>query len=225
MVATNKINLSQAGIVNYDGAGSFTSAGNPLLVTNGGTQIASNTAFAVLCGGTTNTGPVQNVSSLGTLGQLLVSNGANNLPTFQTKVAQNGGYILQMVCGGVANPADGSTYFFALNNSITTETASIDAVTRISIPVDGTITKVYGTISVAGTLGSSGNSTLSMRLNNSSDTTITSTLALTAAINNFSNTGLSVAVVAGDYIETKIVTPTWSTNPTNVGWSIFYLVT
>jgi hypothetical protein len=58
-----------------------------LAVSRGGTGVASNTAYAVLCGGTTSTGAVQSVASVGTAGQVLTSNGAGALPTFQTPAA------------------------------------------------------------------------------------------------------------------------------------------
>lgn len=55
-----------------------------LPVANGGTGNASNTAYAVVCGGTTGTGALQSVSGVGTAGQVLTSNGASALPTWQT---------------------------------------------------------------------------------------------------------------------------------------------
>lgn len=56
-------------------------------VSRGGTGAASQTAYAVLCGGTTSTGAYQSVASVGTTGQVLTSNGAGALPTFQTPAA------------------------------------------------------------------------------------------------------------------------------------------
>ena len=53
-------------------------------VTAGGTGAASATAYAVQCGGTTSTGAHQSIASVGTTGQVLTSNGAGALPTFQT---------------------------------------------------------------------------------------------------------------------------------------------
>lgn len=53
-------------------------------VSNGGTGASSLTAYAVLCGGTTSTGAVQSIAGVGTSGQVLTSNGAGALPTFQT---------------------------------------------------------------------------------------------------------------------------------------------
>lgn len=57
---------------------------NPIAVASGGTGDATLTAYAVLCGGTSSTGPVQSIASVGTSGQVLTSNGAGALPTFQS---------------------------------------------------------------------------------------------------------------------------------------------
>lgn len=54
-----------------------------LSVAGGGTGLASATAYAVLCGGTTSTGAFQSIAGVGTSGQILTSNGAGALPTFQ----------------------------------------------------------------------------------------------------------------------------------------------
>lgn len=58
-----------------------------LTVGGGGTGVTSNTAYAVLCGGTTSTGAIQSIAGVGTSGQVLTSNGAGALPTFQTNAA------------------------------------------------------------------------------------------------------------------------------------------
>ena len=83
---TIAFNLSQ--LANYvDTSGKVdASAGlvNAAPVANGGTGRASQTAYAVLCGGTTSTAAQQSVASVGTTGQVLTSNGAGALPTFQT---------------------------------------------------------------------------------------------------------------------------------------------
>ena len=57
--------------------------GNPLPVSSGGTGRATATAYAVVCGGTTATGALQSVASVGTTGQVLTSNGVGALPTMQ----------------------------------------------------------------------------------------------------------------------------------------------
>lgn len=53
-------------------------------VEGGGTGLSSAAAYAVLCGGTTPTGDLQQVSGLGTSGQVLTSNGAGSLPSWQS---------------------------------------------------------------------------------------------------------------------------------------------
>jgi len=55
-----------------------------LPVANGGTGVATTTAYAVLCGGTTSTAALQSIAGVGTSGQVLTSNGAGALPTFQS---------------------------------------------------------------------------------------------------------------------------------------------
>jgi len=54
-----------------------------LPVGGGGTGNSTFTAYSVICAGTTATGAFQNVSGLGTSGQVLTSNGAGALPTWQ----------------------------------------------------------------------------------------------------------------------------------------------
>ena len=61
------------------------SVASAITVAQGGTgQTTLTTAYGVLCAGTTATGSVQTLSSLGTSGQVLTSNGAAALPTWQT---------------------------------------------------------------------------------------------------------------------------------------------
>lgn len=54
------------------------------VVAGGGTGATTFTAYSVITAGTVATGPFQNVSGNGTLGQILTSNGAGALPTWQT---------------------------------------------------------------------------------------------------------------------------------------------
>lgn len=54
-----------------------------LEVAHGGSGVAALTAYALLAGGTAATTPVQQVTALGSAGQVLKSNGAGALPTFQ----------------------------------------------------------------------------------------------------------------------------------------------
>jgi len=85
------------------------------------------------------------------------------------------------------------------------------------------ISKVYirkaGTIKIAeiycysGTAGTNESWPLYVRLNNTTDYLI-ATLAVATSERMFSNTGLSIEISAGDYIEIKGVQPIWPvTNP------------
>jgi len=71
---------------NSAGGGQLTDAAlsSQVTVSKGGTGNTSTTAYAVICGGTTSTGAFQAVSGVGTSGQVLTSNGAGALPTWQT---------------------------------------------------------------------------------------------------------------------------------------------
>jgi hypothetical protein len=76
--------LSIAGSpVTSSGTLAITLSGTALPVANGGTGNTSLTAYALLAAGTTSTGALQQVSGLGTSGQVLTSNGAGALPTWQ----------------------------------------------------------------------------------------------------------------------------------------------
>ncbi len=73
----------------FSGAGTTETLTGTLVVANGGTGNTTFTAYSVVCAGTTATGVFQNVSGVGTAGQVLTSNGAAALPTWQ-----NGASIL-----------------------------------------------------------------------------------------------------------------------------------
>jgi len=83
---TVSFNLSQlANYVNSSGKlDASTGLVNATPVANGGSGRSTQTAYALIAGGTTTTGPQQSLASVGTTGQLLVSNGASALPSFQT---------------------------------------------------------------------------------------------------------------------------------------------
>ncbi len=59
-------------------------AGSVIAVAHGGTGNSSINAYTVVCGGTTSTNALQHVSGNGTSGQVLSSNGINQLPTWNT---------------------------------------------------------------------------------------------------------------------------------------------
>lgn len=83
---------SSAGNLTVEGNLLYRAGGTDVPVADGGTGLSSTTAYAVLCGGTTSTGALQSVASVGTSGQVLTSNGAGALPTFQA-AGGGGGWV------------------------------------------------------------------------------------------------------------------------------------
>lgn len=77
-----------------------------LTAANGGTGRASHTAYAVICGGTTGTAAQQSVASVGTSGQVLTSNGAGALPTFQDAAAGGAAVEQTTTATGTQNDFD-----------------------------------------------------------------------------------------------------------------------
>ena len=103
-----------------------------LPVANGGTGRTTNTAYAVICGGTTAGGVEQSIASVGTAGQILTSNGAGALPTFQ---AAGGGF------------ASGTVMLFA-------QTSSPTGWTKNTTTGDNSALRVTtGTASTGGSVG------------------------------------------------------------------------
>jgi hypothetical protein len=116
------------------------------------------------------------------------------------------------------NPADATNYYVGVADA--PSTTSKDA--SIIIPVTGKI-KSIGINSVIYTvLGTSENSTFSVRVLSggingaATETLLTNTYKLNATYISTILTGLNISVNAGDAIEIKWLTPTWATNPTGV---------
>lgn len=205
MTTNNAINLSASGLAKYDGAGTFAVATG---VSDGLTGSVSFTAYGVLCGGTTATNPIQSIDP-GISGEILLSNGAGALPSFESV----GGGVVIGVSSGQVNMADSTTYW--VKNNGTFQTVS-NPLNFIYIPISGTLSKFYGYFDVNGTLASNENVTVGVRVNGSSSTNVSTTVQLTADPTTFNNTGLAIAITAGDFIEIFITTPAWATNPTSV---------
>lgn len=124
------------------------------------------------------------------------------------------GYTLNAKIGTLNNlsPADAATYYWG--GSIYNAFNSTPAVKRLYIPKAGTIKTIFITFNQ--TAGSAETSTIYVRLNNTTDTIVSSSVINNATSTTISNTALAISVIAGDYIEIKWITPVWATNPLNL---------
>ena len=192
------------------------------------TILTDNAAVTIAQGGTgqtTQTAAYNALSPTTTKGDIEVHNGTNvtrqavgsNGQVLMADSAQTSGikyadvaYTLQAFAAS-SNPADATTYFFG--SRPTSAILTSGAITRIYIPRAGVVKAVYLYFSNSSTLGSNETSTVNFRLNNTTDTTISSAVTNDSVSTAFSNTALSITVAAGDYFEIKWVTPTWATNP------------
>lgn len=200
--------LTTAGSVTYAGAfsGTFTLTGNtavtfptsgllatsttlgtvttgvwnatPITVPFGGTGNTAFTAYSVICAGTTSTGTFQNVVGVGTSGQVLTSNGAGLLPTWQTTSA------------GTVSSVTGTAGRISVVNPTTTPVIDIDAayVGQASINTLGTIgTGVWGATVIAGEFGGTGvantGKTITLGGNLTTSGAFNSTFTMTGATN------------------------------------------
>ena len=135
------------------------------------------------------------------------------------------GYVLQAGSSANLNPADNATYYYGCFPSIAAATsAAVNANNRCYLPRAGTITAVVAHFWDAGTLASAQPSTISLRLNGVSTTPVTAAVLNNAASTVFSNTGLSIPVAAGDYLQVLWSTPVWAPNPTNVRLAVVVYV-
>lgn len=171
-----------------------------ITVNHGGTGNTTFTPYSVLCAGTTATGAFQNVTGVGTATQVLTSNGAGLLPTWQDAGA---GVVMSVtsadaaritVSGTAADPTVNISASYVGQNSITTlGTISGSATWQAQI-----IAGAYGgtnvnnggrTITVAGNFETIGAFSTILRVSAATDVTLPTTGTLITSANvAFTNT-------------------------------------
>lgn len=132
-----------------------------LPVAGGGTGVASLTAYAVVCGGTTSTGAVQSIASVGTSGHVLTSNGAGALPTFQAAAGGSSKYRKVFKPGNNEPP---STNYATLDTRNNHPVLDFDTTTQETAIFSDMISAGYGggdiTVAVTAALTSATSGTL-----------------------------------------------------------------
>lgn len=111
------------------------------------------------------------------------------------------------------NAADSTTYYVGANWRVAPSTTY--ATVNGLVPFSGTVTKAIFAVNVGGTLGTTEDVSLYVRVNDTTDSAATAQ-DWDAAYRVTASGDLSLAVAAGDTIVVKIVTPAWATNPTTV---------
>jgi hypothetical protein len=132
--ASNNVSITGGSITsnNVSITGGSITGITDLAVTDGGTGQGSAVAYTPICGGTTTTSAYQSVASAGSSGQVLTSNGASALPTFQAIPAS--GWTLTTT----------STSITASANNVILCNATSGAIT-ITLPAASSNTnKIYG---------------------------------------------------------------------------------
>ena len=109
-------------------------------------------------------------------------------------------------------PADATNYYFGQFHGLTPQT--IADISRVYIRKTGVI-RTANILTYATTAGTNESWSFYIRLNNTTDYLI-QTISATTNMRTFTSSSLNIPVVAGDYIEIKMVCPTWVTNPSGV---------
>jgi hypothetical protein len=110
------------------------------------------------------------------------------------------------------SPADTTVLYFGNNQR---SPSAISGVNKIYIRRACTITAAELNMQVNGAVGTNENITLAVSKNGSTFTGI-ATVGSAAVERIFSNTGLSIPLASGDWIEIRLTPPAWATNPTNI---------
>ena len=132
------------------------------------------------------------------------------------------GYSLTLTATAQSAPTDGQTDYWGGANALAPQTT--EGRCRVFIPKTGTVKAIY-IVAFAGTAGSAEAWSQYFRLNATTDTLIETTTETTSN-RRWTNTGLSIAVTAGDSFEIKSIAPTWATDPVNLRYTgVVYIET
>lgn len=156
-------------------------------IPSGGTDQVSFTAYTPICGGATSTGALQSVASIGSMGDIFMSNGPGVLPSFQANPA------------GVVDSVTGTAARISVTGTAADPIVDIDSsyVGQSSITTLGTITTgTWSATAIGATVGGT------------AQTSYTTGDILYASA---TNTLAKLAIGTTDYVLTVVAgTPAWA---------------
>ncbi len=128
--------IGQTSITTLGTIGTGTWQGTPVTVPFGGTGNTTFTAFSLICAGTTATGTFQNVVGVGTLGQVLVSQGAAALPVWEDSAAAAFDVAVNqvghgLIAGNVIRVSGSNTYVVAQADTAPNATSVVGIVVNV----------------------------------------------------------------------------------------------
>ncbi len=185
--------------VTFPTSGTLATTTDLITVNHGGTGNTTFTAYSVICAGTTATGAFQNVSGVGTAGQVLTSNGAAALPTWQ---AAGSGYVTSVTSADVNRIAITGTATDPIVNIAATYVGQ-NTITTLGVISGGAwqgtvIGSIYGgtgvnnagrTFTIGGNFATSGAFTTTLTVTGNTNVTLPTTGTLITSANvAFTNT-------------------------------------
>lgn len=139
------VNSLAAGTYGISITGNASNVSGVVATANGGTGLSSLSTYALLAGGTTSSGSIQQVSGTGTSGQILTSNGAGALPTWQNAAS---GMVYPGAGVPVSTGSAWATSLAAPSGALvgTTDTQTLSSKTLSNVVFDGNYTEDIYTI-------------------------------------------------------------------------------
>lgn len=110
-------------------------------------------------------------------------------------------------------PADSITYYFGALYTAAPGT-SASTIRSFQAPFDLTLVSAF--LHITQTVGSSENTSIYCRINNTTDVEITTSFAGNLPTYSILVSDLNININQGQTINGKLVTPTWVTNPNNI---------
>lgn len=136
-------------------------------------------------------------------------------------IAAAAAYTIVLGSAGGHNLADSTTYYVGGDLNANLNTTYL--LTSVEVPKAGTLKRVFIKVRCPSTLASGEAVSHYIRINDTTDVTVNTTATYDTTSTNIA-AAVSQAVVAGDFVNLKVATPAWVTNPASVRYyAILYI--